>query len=224
MFRELHSVFLSRTGRVQTAALGEEGLRLARRDHPDLVIVDLHMPGMPGDVVCQEIKEDPDLHGTPVIVLVSGGDAEDRARAIRAGADDVLLKPLSRISLIETVQRFLRFRTPRGLPRVPVEAPVRLSCPQGEIEGTLRNVSRGGAFVEAPCDCPLASEIRLEFELPEMRRNLSATAKVIWCRDPEPDRLPGFGACFLSLDGRSARWIEEYVQERISPLFAPSAR
>ena len=59
MFRELQSLFLSRTARVLTAESGARGLEIARRERPDLALVDLHMPGMEGDEVCWEIKDDP---------------------------------------------------------------------------------------------------------------------------------------------------------------------
>ena len=74
------------------------------------MIVDFDMPDMRGDNVCRAVKADRDLHRTPVILVTSGQSAEDHARAVRAQADDVLTKPLSRIqpALVFSVVQYSR--------------------------------------------------------------------------------------------------------------------
>ena len=86
MFRELESLFLARSGRVITAPSGAEALEMARRERPEVVVTDLDMPGMSGDALCKEIRNDGELRHTPVIAVISGEFGEDRARAVRAGA------------------------------------------------------------------------------------------------------------------------------------------
>jgi CheY-like chemotaxis protein len=108
VFRELGSLFLARSGRVITASYGNEALVAMQRERPDVVVTDLHMPGMDGDALCREIKSDLHLRHIPVIVATSGESADERARAVLAGADDVIAKPIRRLSLIQAVNRFLR--------------------------------------------------------------------------------------------------------------------
>jgi uncharacterized protein (TIGR02266 family) len=219
LFRELGSLFLSRLGRVIPAASGEEGIFLARRHRPDVILLDLVMPGLDGAEVCRRLRADPELQGTPIVILTASPLAEDHERAILAGADQVLAKPLSRVALIDAVNRYLHSPVARGMPRVPVETLVRILHEGTECEGVARNVSRGGMFVESECEAPAKDEVALEFALPQSLLRLTPTARIVWRRGSEPGHAAGLGLRFLRLDGQSARELGRYVQERYaSPL------
>jgi uncharacterized protein (TIGR02266 family) len=213
LFRELESLFLARCGRVITACSGGEALAVAARERPAVIVLDAHLPDVSGEEVCRRLKG-PDA--TPIVVITGTGSADEHAAAIRAGADDVLAKPLSRLSLVETVQRFTRFPVPRGLPRVAMEAPVRIVQGRSEAWGTARNLSRGGMFVECDGGIAAQAEIELEFELPGSEEALRPTARVVWQRPGNGDR-PGFGVRFLSIDAGSSRSLDEYVHEFAHP-------
>ena len=86
---------------------------------------------------------------------------------MRAGADDVVAKPITRIALIQAVNRFLRSQPLRGLSRIPVDTPVHIIRESDDVWGTLRNLSRGGIFVEADVAMAPDTEVALEFTLPE---------------------------------------------------------
>jgi uncharacterized protein (TIGR02266 family) len=212
MFRELESLFLARTGRVFTASSGEEALDVAQRERPDIVVADYSMPGMSGSDLCRRIKADPDLQGTPVVIVLGSETGEERARAIRAGADDVIEKPLDRHSLIQSVNRLLRVAV-RGLERVKLDTNVRMSLMNSESWGRVRNVSRGGMFIEAETDIALNDEITLEFQLPNFTDLLMSTGKVVWRRTAGNALRPGIGLQFLKLDRASAKRIDDYVHE-----------
>jgi len=223
LFRDLESVFLARSGRVITARDAVEGIAALRRERPDVAVIDLHMPGAGGDDMCRTIKADPEISSTPVI-LVTGSDApEDHALAIRAGADDVLAKPLSRVTLIHAVNRFLRSPVLRGLARVRLETVVRIRLPDEDAWGTARNLSRGGIFVELEHPISTSTEVELEFRLPDAPTLLAPTAQVVWHRPGAPDAPMGLGLQFLALDGASAQRIEAFVYEHLpaaaEPLF-----
>jgi uncharacterized protein (TIGR02266 family) len=211
MFRDLESLFLARCGRVLTAAGGAEALEIARRERPDVVVVDLDMPGMPGDELCRRIKADPDLAGTPVIIVTGRDQGHEHARAVQAGADDVVEKPINRVSLIQSVNHFIRLAM-RGLVRVPLDTDVDLSLAKAASQGRSINVSRGGIFVETEQGCPEPdTELRLSFALPEAPRRIAPTARVVWRRFETEGLLPGMGLQFLELDRESARQLDEYV-------------
>jgi uncharacterized protein (TIGR02266 family) len=212
MFRELESLFLARSGRVSTASSGAEALEMARRNQPDVVVTDYAMPGMNGDELCREIKSDPDLRRTPVIVVAGCYDEDDHERAVRAGADDVLEKPINRLTLIQAVNRFLRLAV-RGLVRVPIEAEVRLGLQDYEAWGRACNISRGGIFVEAETSVEPDTEMQLEFLLPSQTDTLAPTAKVVWRRMQSPTMRPGLGMQFLKLDRYAAKQLDDYVYE-----------
>jgi uncharacterized protein (TIGR02266 family) len=214
MFRELGSLFLARTGRVITASDGLAALETIQRERPDIVVADLDMPKLPGDALCRRIKEQPELRDTPVILVTTSELAEERARAVRAGADDVIAKPITRIALIQAVNRFLRSQPARGLARIPVEARAHIIRKPDDVWGTVRNLSRGGLFVESDFAMPPNTEVAVEFTLPESEGPLQSTAQVIWRRRGSQQEPNGMGLRFLALDRASAREIESYVYER----------
>ena len=212
MFREIETVFLARTGNIITAADGPEALETARRERPDVIVTDLTMREMDGDELCRRLRGDPDLRRVPVVVVTSGRSAEEHERAVRAGADDVIEKPLDRVSLLQVVHRLMR-RTVRGLERVPLETEVRISTSTAETWGLSRNVSRGGMFVEAETTLEPDTELALEFRVPDSEIWVQPTARVAWRRPQQGERRPGMGLQFLKLDRATSRWIEQYVYE-----------
>lgn len=219
LLRELVALFLARAGRIFTAASGEEALALASVIHPDLVFADLSMPGIDGAELCRRLKSSPEHHDVPVVLLTGRDAADERERAVRAGANDVIPKPLERLPLLAAARRLLDQRSPRGLPRIPVDAPVRLRQRRREWAGTARNLSRGGVFVESSELLAERAELALELALPETPLALASTAQVIWTRVSDEETTAGMGMRFLGLDRRTARRLSEYVEERLpAPL------
>jgi uncharacterized protein (TIGR02266 family) len=212
MFRELESLFLARSGRVLAASSGAEALEMARRELPDVVVADYSMPGMNGDALCREIKSDPDLRRMPVIIVAGCYEEDEHERAVRAGADDVIEKPINRLALIQAVNRFLRLAV-RGLLRVPLQAEVRLGLQHCEAWGRACNISRGGIFVEAEASVEPDTEVQLEFLLPNTTDTLAPTARVVWRRMQSPTVRPGLGLQFLKLDRSAAERLDDYVYE-----------
>src|SRR5688572_22657929 len=95
-----HKVFI--------AGKGEEGLRIARDKRPDLVLLDLMLPDIPGTEVCKQLKTDPSLKNTQVVMLTAKGEEVDRVVGFELGADDYVVKPFSPRELVLRVQAILR--------------------------------------------------------------------------------------------------------------------
>ena len=93
---------------VETASAGLEGLEKARRRHPDLVVLDVMLPDLPGTEVCRRIRSDPDLVGLPVLMLTARTEEIDRVVGLEVGADDYVTKPFSPRELALRVQAILR--------------------------------------------------------------------------------------------------------------------
>jgi len=217
LFRELESLFLSRYAKVSTAASAEEALEIARADPPDIALLDFHIPDLGAERLCRALRKTPGCEHTAILFITSGEPTE-HARAVHAGAADVLAKPLSRMALVASIQRFLSDpEHPRGLPRVDLSLPVLLRGAEGQRGGTVKNLSRGGMFIEAGWLPPADEEFSLEFSLPEVGRRLSSTAALVWRRLEPSSGTPGIGVRFLGLDGRSARELEAFVYERALP-------
>ena len=80
--------------RVEEADSGEAGLELAREFKPDLILLDVMMPGMDGFEVCRRIRIDPDLHRTPVVIVTALEDLDSIEIGFKAGATDFIAKPI----------------------------------------------------------------------------------------------------------------------------------
>src|SRR5918911_5164172 len=106
------SYLLAREGyRVETAANGEEGLQRVRSLRPPLVFLDIMMPNMNGYEVCEQVKQDPSLSGTYVIMLSAKGQQIDRERGLLGGADEYMTKPFSPREVAQRVRSILAQRS-----------------------------------------------------------------------------------------------------------------
>ncbi|PKO15784.1 MAG: DNA-binding response regulator [Chloroflexi bacterium HGW-Chloroflexi-10] len=94
--------------KVSVANSGVEGLQLARRNVPRLVILDVIMPGMDGYTVCREMRADPLLEEVPILFLTAKAKDEDRIVGFKAGADDYLGKPFNIDELLLRIRAILR--------------------------------------------------------------------------------------------------------------------
>ena len=92
---------------VVTAEDGRRGLALARAEHPDLILLDYHMPGMDGLAVVEALKGDVATRGTPVVAFTSG-TAADANRMIKAGCIGFIPKPFEPAAMAGLVAGFLR--------------------------------------------------------------------------------------------------------------------
>ena len=97
---------------VRTAERGDTGLELVRRHKPDLVLLDLMLPGLDGLSVCRRIRETPALAQTRILMLTAKSEDADIVRGLELGADDYVTKPFSRSVLLARIQAVLRRPAP----------------------------------------------------------------------------------------------------------------
>lgn len=105
----LVKMYLGKEGyRTCTAATGLEGLKLAREEHPDLVILDLMLAELDGLEVCKRIRSDPRTSSIPIIMLTAKAEEADTVIGLELGADDYVTKPFSPKALMARVKALFR--------------------------------------------------------------------------------------------------------------------
>jgi len=120
---------LEREGfKVTSSGRGDEGLRIVQRQRPDLVLLDLMLPGLDGLELCRRLKASPETRSMPIIVVSAKGEESDVVLGLGIGADDYICKPFSPRELVARVKACLR----RGENLVEARAEERLS--QGPIQ------------------------------------------------------------------------------------------
>ncbi len=108
--KRLEALLTPRNFKVLSALNGTSGLEQAKRERPDLILLDVMMPDVNGFEVCQRLKEDADTQLIPVVLMTALSDVEDRIKGLEAGADDFLTKPVNRDELLARIRSSLRLK------------------------------------------------------------------------------------------------------------------
>jgi DNA-binding response OmpR family regulator len=140
--RDLLRSYLEREGlEVFTTALGSEALSVAENSEPDLVVLDLGLPDIPGEEVARELRRRSDV---PIIMLTARSDERDRIAGLELGADDYLTKPFSPRELVLRVQAIMR----RGRSMKAADSSRSFGNGEMMIDEERRQVTVRGAPVE----------------------------------------------------------------------------
>jgi two-component system alkaline phosphatase synthesis response regulator PhoP len=101
--------YLERAGHVVDGlTAGTDVMPHVATRHPDLIVLDLMLPGMDGLLVCQALRQNPSTAGIPIIMLTARGEESDRIRGLELGADDYVVKPFSPKEVVARVAALLR--------------------------------------------------------------------------------------------------------------------
>jgi len=217
-FIELEKTFFRRDDfNLITASNGAEVLKSVFSANPDLVFLDLYMPGMNGDECCRIIKADPRTKHIPVVIVTLSGKEEDVERCWQAGGNDIIFKPINREHFIETAKKHLQVRE-----RAQIRYFARLQIHFGKDAGQLLsdyaiNLSTGGVFLETANLMAENTPLSAEFELPHRNIAIRCKARVAWVNHPDlikNQSLPvGMGIQFLDLSEESMDAIRSYIRE-----------
>jgi two-component system phosphate regulon response regulator PhoB len=170
---------LARAGyRVSTAAAGPEALRAAREEQPDIVILDVMLPGVSGYDVLAELRRQEETRDVGVILLTARREEPDRIRGLTLGADDYLTKPFSPAELVLRVQGLLR-----RLEAPAVASGATLTAGPITIDRAAHRVSLDGHDIELT-----STEYKLLLTLVERRGRVQSRPQLletVWEAQPD---------------------------------------
>lgn len=95
---------------IETSADGQETLDKVASFEPDLVLLDVMMPKLSGFEVCKQLKDDPQTKRVMILMVTALNELGDHERAVNAGTDDFLSKPVNKIELLKRVENMLKFK------------------------------------------------------------------------------------------------------------------
>ena len=191
--RVLKATLVSHGYEVIEARTGEDGLELISREAPNLVLLDMNMPGMGGLETCRALRAFSDV---PVIVLTVRNSEKDKVAALDAGGDDYVTKPFGIEELLARIRAALRrsSASPEGVPRS-------FSAPGLEIDFETRRVRAQGKEVRlTPKEFDLLRHLVAHAGKPVAHREL---LQAVWGRITNPS----ISACSLIKCGRRSRAI-----------------
>lgn len=183
---------------VETASTGDEGLDLVRKTQPDLVLLDLMLPGLDGLSVCRQLRAEESTRPIPIIMLTAKGESEDIVRGLDAGANDYVTKPFEKEVLLARIRAALRSQSEEDAPRTwhglsiddsshTVEAdgkPIELTLSEYRIlELLVRNVGRvfsRSTIIDRISDGEkIVTDRTIDVQMVGIRRKLGARADFI---------------------------------------------
>jgi len=216
---ELEKSFLKLSDvEVLTAMNGVEALELIRKDPPDLIFMDMNMPAMDGVACCTLLKADPFLSAIPVIMLTTAGREGDRERAMQAGCDDYLTKPVERREFLEMARKYTDSVDRRDL-RIHCLFPAIFLLGKSPIGAQVTDLGAGGVFISTREPVRHGSTIKLALYLPEASPVLMELAgRIAWLNEDgkrvNPTLPPGFGVEFLDLEEGECEALKRLVEAK----------
>jgi len=219
LFIELEKNFLKHSPvHVLTASSGEEALEIAMREQPDLIFMDINMPGMGGLACCSTLKADTRLSSIPVVMVSSCGKKEDLEACRKAGCNDFLSKPIDRRIFLNKARSFLESINRRDI-RIAYEAPVTFTLEGVSRSGFSVDLSSGGVYVTEVRPVEEKKVVSLEIKLPNATgRSINAQGIVAWANCQGKRRKmtlpPGFGVEFTKITEEDNMVIKAFVEAK----------
>jgi DNA-binding response OmpR family regulator len=135
--------------RIISAGDGEECLKIVKKEPPDVILLDIHMPKMDGFEVCSILKEDEQTKHIPIIFLTAtASDLKSRIRGLEMGADDYIVQPVDNLELITRVKVMLRIK--RLIDRAGVSGPLLSAEMAHDLRSPLNAIMGMAELIQRP--------------------------------------------------------------------------
>jgi len=216
MFLQIQKDFLKlSTLRLECARDGEEALVMVRALRPDLIVMDLHMPGMNGAECCAAIKADPELRSIPVIMATNSNKPDDHELCRRAGCDELLTKPFDRGTYLDAVRRHVP-ELDRRESRIPCNAKARFQAFRVSMTGTVLDIGVRGIYLATEYRLDVGTEIVLAFSLSEDGAEMVQAKGIVRWTNPDVQKRKrsypqGVGVEFTAVTAESQSIVRRYL-------------
>lgn len=189
-----------------------QALQIHRQERVNLIVADLHLPEMGGDVLCARVRQETDVRAVSII-LVCHDVPEDLAKAARSGANVCLKKPFPARTLLDQVEKLLSVSVRRGY-RVLLRAKVKGATDDGVFFCTSQNLSVSGILIETDRQLKPGDILSCSFYLPSAAHIVvdGEVARVV----PQSDGKNHIGVSFSNLAPEYHREIEKFISENIA--------
>jgi CheY-like chemotaxis protein len=193
-----------------TAASGEDALEIVKKEHVDLILTDLNMPGMNGDDLSKAIRNDDALKRVSIIIVCSNKES-DMERCAASGANEVITRPLDARKLIEKATMLLNVPKRKHL-RVLMKVVVNGNFRSEPFFCTTHNISTSGILLESERTLSKGDTITCSFFIPGSERiEVEGAVKRVE-RQGKGSFL--YGVRFIGLGPDKERIVDEYVKKK----------
>ncbi len=211
LFLELERSYLEGCGYdLVTSSSGEETLKRLGKINPDVLLIDYFMPGINGDEVCRQLRQDPLWQDLPILMVTAAGKPEEVQSCLDAGCDDYITKPVNKQELQEKVKRLLGQIKRRASDRVSVRLPLQLQTGDKVQVASTVDLSTNGVFLKTPAPLVLNSTVEMKLETPE-GEPLTLFGKIKRTSERSDD---GCGVYFIYPDQKSKRLVNDMVMSQ----------
>lgn len=195
---------------------GEKALQMIREHQPQVAFLGMQMLGMTGLECCRQLKADPEICDTAIVMIVAAGHPDEVEKCRHAGCDEVLFKPINHDEFLATVRRFVPIDVRTGK---RLKAQLRVSygaAPQKVLAEYSVDLSTGGLYLKTDFPLNVGEELTLRFSLPDLHRMVSCNAKVAWVNSKEKPRKPefpsGMGVQFVDMSLEDVKSIRRFLE------------
>ncbi|HEY4715740.1 MAG TPA: response regulator [bacterium] len=215
LFLQLEEGFFKRQNcETTTARSGEEALKIIAGNKPDLIFLDLYMPGIKGDELCKMLKSNPEYKNIPVIIISKSSKIEDIETCLKSGCDYYMVKPIKQTDLMNKAAELLQINIRRHA-RIFVRIEIHGKNKSEFFFGKTENISLSGIFVICDKNLELNSQVSLKIFLP-VKTGEEIKAEGIIARE-DRSRNFGYGIKFTEISDDNQKKIEAYINAHQSP-------
>lgn len=212
-FLDLEISFLKRAEcKIFTALDGAEAVKVAKKEKPDIILLDLVMPRMDGIQATRILKADPETKDIPIVIVTS---TEKKEEALKAGANYFLRKPVNERMILDVIKKFVDIKE-REEERVDASLKVIINKGGREIIAYTKDISTKGAFLITEEKFPIGLILPLDIELDEGRGVFIKTKAEVVREEREEigeRRVGGIGVKFVELSPEDEKVLSEYLNK-----------